>query len=124
MKTKKEVFNNIDNKWEMIEIEPCIGQCVTVYLWSDSEVYDIIGISKSTKKLTLRKRREILVEKPEMVVGGFAGVVTKKAVWKTETNLNGHVTTANWSEKEKIYKVNGRNRVILDKDSYYYDYSF
>jgi hypothetical protein len=123
MKSIQEKY--IDGQgWVKEEIEPVVGMIVTVHLYSDSHVYDVIAVSPSTKTLTLRQRKAILVKKPVMVVGGFAGHVVEDAEWRTETDLNGSVTRADWSSSRNSYMVHKRCRVSLDRDSYHYDYNF
>lgn len=123
MKSVQETYSQ-DKGWYKEEVEPEVGQVVTVYLYSDQHVYDVVAISKSTKVLTLRVRTPILVKPPVMIPGGFAGVVVERAEWKTESNENGATVRVNWSDKDQCYKMYGRNRVVLNRDSYFYDYEF
>lgn len=124
MKTIKETYNRETYEVTKTIVEPVIGQTVTVSFHSDRRVYDIIAISASTKKLTIRERTPILVENPEFAIGGFGGNVTKQAVWKTESNENGGIETLNWSDKKQNYFLYKNCLARLDSDSYFYDYNF
>jgi len=124
MQTIKETYNPETYTNEKTIVSPVIGQTVTVYFYSDRKVYDIIAISKSTKKLTIRERTAILVEKPEFAIGGFGGTVTKRAIWKTESDEHGAIETLNWSEKMQNYFLHKRCIARLDVDAYFYDYNF
>jgi len=103
---------------------PTIGMTATISYYSDVHCVDIIAVSPSGKTLTLRERMAILVNPPKMKAGGFAGVITEKAVWRTEIDPNGEITTAKMRKNGQFKQVGSSGLVTIGADNYYYDYGF
>ena len=108
---------------------PKIGEVVTVTMYTDRYTADVISVSKSGKTALCRRRIAKIVKKPVMIPGGFAGVITENAVWKTSSNSNGE-TFKITLRKNNRWKISGSRtneqggNVWLNSDSHYYDYWF
>ena len=97
----------------------------TVSYFSDRKVFDIIDVTPSGRTLTLRERKAINIKPPKMQPGGFAGVVTEPAEWKTEPDPNGAIRKARKRKSTgNIRLVGNPNWVELGVDNYFYDYEF
>ena len=96
------------------------GMVVTECRYSDRVCHDVLKATPS--QLTLRLRKAVCDKKPEMVTGGFAGVVTKNAEWHTEIDESGFVSKA-YLRKDGKYHSRCCG-TIIEGDNYYYDYGF
>jgi len=104
-----------------------LGQGVSVCSYSDVEPYEVVKISKTGKKITLRAMnyKQINKENLEFNVGGFAANCSnqRKQEWEITSNTEGATITANWSEKKKMYTT-GYGRVDLASARRFYDFNF
>ena len=105
-----------------------LGQGVSVCGYSVVEPYEVVKISKTGKKITLRAMdyKQINKEKLEFHAGGFSAHCSNQRAqeWEITSNENGATVAANWSEKKKMYMVYGVNRVSLKGARRFYDFNF
>ena len=119
-----KIHRDLVNKIFDISDKPAPEAVATVSYYSDRKSFDIIA--STPKTITLRERKAICVKPPVMEAGGFAGVVTENAVWRTESNPNGVIRKASL-RKNGDWRLSGyttSGKVHLGIDDYYYDYSF
>jgi hypothetical protein len=96
------------------------GMVVTECMYSDRVCHDVVR--STPNMLVLRERKAICDKKPEMVTGGFVGIVTKEAEWHTEPDEKGPVSKAYLRKDGKFHTRSCGT--IIEGDHYYYDYGF
>lgn len=67
--------------------QPQVGDRCHYRLYTDIKPCTVT--KRTAKRVTVRLDTAVLVQAPEMVAGGFAGVVTKPAVWQCVEDLQG-----------------------------------
>jgi len=67
--------------------QPNVGDRCHYSLYTDIKPCTVV--ERTAKQVVVRCDTAVLVQAPEMVAGGFAGVVTKPAVWKCEEDGQG-----------------------------------
>lgn len=116
----KEKIEKIDNAK--------IGDGLTVSLWSDAHAGTII--KRTEKKIWIQRDEATLLDKPEFLVGGFAGHCTNNRGLKYsyETDPNGSITLIT-KRKNGNWKRAGSAMISIGGNVYvgrheYYDYNF
>lgn len=108
------------------------GDLVTVCMYSDRSVYEVVGVSKTGKKLTLHPVKATLLNgfksgEPDALVshpGGFAHHVTGMQRYSYERLEKdpARMSFAFWSRKQSTYR-RGINRLAPGAHEHY-DYNF
>jgi len=105
-----------------------IGTPATIVYYTDCEPAEVIAVSKSGRKITLRKMQAVLdpTWKPEEHIGGFMSHVSNNhgQRWIVTPDPDGAIMTANWSEKKTRYFIGRGIKVTLGKAVKFYDYNF
>jgi hypothetical protein len=110
-----------------------VGQAATFCLWTDSHACEVVAVSPSGRKVTVREMKATIdpAFKPEFIPGGFVGHVPNQddQRWTLESDPAGATHVAHWSDKRKRYEVGGRGgcRVYVHaagEGHEFHDYNF
>ena len=105
---------------------PQIGDPCNWATWTDVEPCTVVA--RTAKTCTVRVNKTEIVKGPEMVPGGFAGVVTEPAQWRILEELQGGLQTftlrANGAWKMRGTALNNVGNVLRPGYRKFYDYGF
>lgn len=108
-------------------IHPEVGDLATMSLYTDTIGYDVIKVTP--KSVTLRQRKEILVEEGVAHPGGFAAHWSKMPKYETVSDPDGAIKKATlrgngkWKSAGHPTRSPGMN-VYFGYASYHYDCNF
>lgn len=106
--------------------DPQVGDRCAWRLYTDVEPCTVV--KRTAKTVTVRMDEAVLARKPEMVPGGFGGVVTREAEWEIRENLAGRLMKftlrKNGQWKGQGTAANGRGDVLTPGWRKVYDYGF
>lgn len=115
-----------DKRGRVVRLVPAVGMAATLHLYTDSHAYEIIAVSKSGSKVTLRALKATRDPnwKREFTAGGFVGHTHNDADLKYcyESNHEAPTITATRC-KDGSYKSKGL-RVHIGVGREYYDSNF
>lgn len=88
-----------------------VGQAATYVQWTDSYACEVVAVSPSGRKITVREMNATLdpTWHPEVTPGGFVGHCHNQdgQRWKLERDPNGVVRVAHWRAKRRCWMVGG-----------------
>jgi hypothetical protein len=105
---------------------PQLGDACSWAIYTDVEPCTVIARTAKTVKVRVNKTE--IAKAPEMIPGGFAGVVTEPAEWRILDELEERVLTfsqrGNGSWKLKGTSSNSRGNFLRPGHRKFYDYGF
>ena len=109
------------------------GMGVTMNMWTDRQAYTIIEVKRNGKQIVIQRDIAVRTNKEDDVFkpGGFVGRIYNPngQQWTYERDLDGTITTANWSAKWDRFFVGGApssgqgTSVTMGRNEHY-DYNF
>lgn len=124
-KKNDENRDKVEKELERFESGEFVG--VTRHYYTDSDPYELVGISDSRKSIQIRSMSAELVKPAKMLsMGGFVGHSDNYSQeWKVESDPDGHVLTARL-RKDGRYYLPGRSQkpLTIGVANKFYDYNF
>jgi hypothetical protein len=105
---------------------PQVGDLCNWTIWTDVEPCTVVA--RTPKSVTVRVNKTEIAKGPEMVPGGFAGVVTEPAQWRILDETEDRTITFSlrgsgvW--KLRGSSTNSRGDVLRAGHRKFYDYGF
>lgn len=112
---------------DFVRLVPQVGMHATINHWTDRTAVEIIAVSKTGSKITLRALKATMdpAFKPDFVPGGFVGTVVNQHEqrYTYEQDTDGKITNAHLNKRGQ-YTIRGHESISLGAAHHFYDYNF